>query len=441
MIESALERLEDVPRFLTCGRVQRVVGLVLEATGVQAAVGDICRIRTIDGSNEVAGEVVGFNGGRVQIMPYTGLEGLQPGSLVEVLSRSASVGVGEGLLGRVIDARGAPIDGKGPIHWEHRRSLAGTPINPLDRAPIDTPLPTGVRAIDGPLSIGRGQRIGIFSGSGVGKSTLLGMIARGTSADLNVIGLVGERGREVPDFLREALGEEGLARSVVVVATSDVSALLRVRAALVATAIAEDFRSRGKDVLLMLDSVTRVATAWREIGLAVGEPPTTKGYPPSVFAQLPRLLERAGNDASGTITGVYTVLVEGDDFNEPVADAARSILDGHIVLSRELATRGHFPAVDVLQSVSRLRDRVLPPSKQLVVRELQQLSAAYREKEDLIAVGAYKPGSDPLVDQAIRMRDPIAAYLRQNSADLSDWGQTMGALDALESLMRKGGAA
>lgn len=438
MNEAVLDRVRALPRYLTCGRVKRVVGLVMEATGVEAAVGDICRVRTIDGRHEVEGEVVGFNSGRVQIMPYTGLEGLQPGSAVEVLGREASVGVGEGLLGRVIDARGEPIDGKGPIRWDRRRSLTGTPINPLRRPTIDTPLPTGVRAIDGPLTIGRGQRVGIFSGSGVGKSTLLGMIARGTSADMNVIGLVGERGREVPDFLRDALGEEGLARSVVVVATSDVSALLRVRAALVATAIAEDFRSRGNDVLLMLDSVTRVATAWREIGLAVGEPPTTKGYPPSVFAQLPRLLERAGTDETGTITGVYTVLVEGDDFNEPVADAARSILDGHIVLTRELATGGHFPAVDVLRSVSRLRDRVLPDRQQVVVRELQQLSAAYREKEDLIAVGAYQAGSDAVLDQAIRMKKPIADFLRQDPEHLSEWNSTIGALERLEAEMRQG---
>lgn len=441
MNEAVLERVRSIPRYLTCGRVKRVVGLVMEATGVEAAVGDICRVRTIDGRHEVEGEVVGFNSGRVQIMPYTGVEGLQPGSSVEVLGREATVGVGDGLLGRVIDARGEPIDGKGPIRWDRRRSLTGTPINPLSRRTIDTALPTGVRAIDGPLTIGRGQRVGIFSGSGVGKSTLLGMIARGTSADMNVIGLVGERGREVPDFLRHALGEEGLARSVVVVATSDVSALLRVRAAMVATAIAEDFRARGKDVLLMLDSVTRVATAWREIGLAIGEPPTTKGYPPSVFAQLPRLLERAGTNESGTITGVYTVLVEGDDFNEPVADAARSILDGHIVLSRDLATAGHFPAVDVLKSVSRLRDRVLPQTQQVVVRELQQLSAAYREKEDLIAVGAYQDGSDAVVDQAIRMRGPIADFLRQDPEHLSEWGSTIGALEHLERLMRQGMSA
>ncbi|MEQ1856612.1 MAG: FliI/YscN family ATPase [Longimicrobiales bacterium] len=432
MPELLMERVRDVPRFVVCGRVQRVAGLVIEATGVDAAVGDICRIRTIDGSSGVDGEVVGFNGGRVLIMPYGGLGGLQPGSAVEVLGRAGTVGVGDELLGRVIDARGDPIDGKGPIRTERKRPLAVTPMNPLRRRSIDTPLPTGVRAIDGALTVGRGQRIGIFSGSGVGKSTLLGMIARGTSADLNVIALVGERGREVPDFLDHALGPEGLSRSVVVVATGDESALLRARAAWMATLIAEDYRERGMDVLLMVDSITRVATAWREIGLAAGEPPTTKGYPPSVFALLPRLLERAGTDETGTITGVYTVLVEGDDFNEPVADAARSILDGHVVLTRELATAGHFPAVDVLRSVSRLRERVLPESLHAAARDIQRLVSAYREKEDLIAVGAYREGTDRQVDLAIRMREPIAQFLRQAPNDLSDWSATTAALAGLK---------
>ncbi len=428
MAEALLDRVRTVPRFVTCGRVKRIVGLVIEATGLDAAVGDICRVRTLNGESEVEGEVVGFNGDRVLIMPYSGLEGLQPGSAVEVMGHAATVGVGRELVGRVIDAHGEPIDGLGPIRTGRRRSLAGAPFNPLRRRSIREPLPTGVRAIDGPLTIGRGQRVGIFSGSGVGKSTLLGMIARGTAADINVISLVGERGREVPDFLEDALGQEGLARSVVVVATGDVSALQRARCAQVATAIAEDFREQGLDVLLMVDSITRVATAWREIGLAVGEPPTTKGYPPSVFALLPRLLERAGTDDSGTITGVYTVLVEGDDFNEPVADAVRSILDGHIVLTRDLATAGHFPAVDVLESVSRLRDRVLPVPSQRVMREIQRLMACYRDKEDLIAVGAYQEGTDAQVDLAICMRPTISDFLRQDPDDLSDWNETLASI-------------
>jgi flagellum-specific ATP synthase len=450
-LEAPLERIEALPRYVSCGRVTRIVGLVLEASGLEAAVGDLCRVTTLDGKNEVECEVIGFTeggprisgqegtaqGNRALLMPFGELGGLSPGSTVEILHREAAVEVGPGLLGRVIDARGAPLDGKGPIVRESRRSLASAPINPLSRVPIETPLPTGVRAIDGPLTIGRGQRVGIFSGSGVGKSTLLGMIARGTSADLNVIALVGERGREVPEFIRESLGPEGLERSVVVVATGDVSALLRARAAQVAMAIAEDFRAGGANVLLMVDSITRVATAWREIGLAAGEPPTTKGYPPSVFSRLPRLLERAGSDGTGTITGVYTVLVEGDDFNEPIADAVRSILDGHIVLSRDLAIAGHLPAVDVLQSVSRLRDRVLPESYQRIVQGLQRLTAAYRDKEDLIAVGAYQHGSDPLVDRAIQMREPIAKFLRQSPDDLSSWQDTLSELDALAIEMKQ----
>lgn len=431
MSDPMLSRLREIPRLVTYGRVTRVVGLVVEATGVEAAVGDLCRIAPLRGPWSVEGEVVGFQDNRVLIMPYGGTDGLQPGSAVDVVGGAATIGVGHGLLGRVIDARGCPIDGKGPIRTERRRSLASTPMNPLRRRGIEEPLHTGVRAIDGVLTLGRGQRIGIFAGSGVGKSTLLGMIARGTSAQVNVIALVGERGREVPDFVRHSLGPDGLARSVVVVATGDESALLRTRGAMAATTIAEDFRDQGMDVLLMVDSVTRVATSWREIGLAVGEPPTTRGYPPSVFAQLPRLLERAGTHERGAITGVYTVLVEGDDFNEPVADAARSILDGHVVLSRDLAASGHLPAVDVLASVSRLRDRVLPVEHHPVVRRLQALLATYREKQDLIAVGAYQEGSDPEVDRAIRVRDRILDFLKQAPDDLSEWTSTAAGLRAL----------
>lgn len=435
MSDPMLEKLRAVPRMVTYGRVSRVVGLLVEATGVDAAVGDLCRIQTLTGARRVEGEVVGFHEDRVLIMPYGGIEGLQAGSAVDVVGGAATIGVGQGLLGRVIDARGVPLDGLGPIRAERFRSLAAVPLNPLRRKRIDERLGTGVRAIDGTLTLGRGQRVGIFAGSGVGKSTLLGMIARGTSAQVNVIALVGERGREVPDFLGQALGPEGLARSVVVVATGDESALLRVRAALTATAIAEDFRDHGIDVLLMVDSVTRVATAWREIGLAVGEPPTTRGYPPSVFALLPRLLERAGIDDRGAVTGVYTVLVEGDDFNEPIADAARSILDGHIVLSRDLASAGHLPAIDVLASVSRLRDQVLPLEHQDTVRVLRKLLAAYRDKQDLIAVGAYQEGADPTVDLAIRSRGAILDFLQQDASHLSDWAETVRRLTDLRRAM------
>jgi flagellum-specific ATP synthase len=323
------------------------------------------------------------------------------------------VQVGDSLLGRILDGLGQPIDGGPKLELTERMPLAAEPPNPLHRQVITEPLETGVRVIDGLLTIGRGQRIGIFAGSGVGKSTLLGMIARQAKADVNVIALLGERGREVRDFIENSLGPEGLARSVVIVATGDQAALVRARGALVATAIAEYFRDQGKHVMLMVDSVTRVAMAWREIGLAVGEPPTTKGYPPSVFASLPRLLERAGNGATGGITGIYTVLVDGDDFNEPVADAARSILDGHIVLTRKLAGAGHYPAVDVLESKSRVKDAVTGVDQQAAALKLLRSEAAFREKEDLILVGAYLKGSDPAIDAAIQLREPVLGFMRQ----------------------------
>jgi len=319
--------------------------------------------------------------------------------------------------------------------------MATRPPNPLERRTIDEPLVTGVRSIDGMLTIGRGQRVGIFSGSGVGKSTLLGMIARHTSADVNVIALLGERGREVRDFIDNSLGPEGLARSVVIVATGDEAALIRARGAQLATAIAEYYRDQGKHVLLMVDSITRVATAWREIGLAVGEPPTTKGYPPSVFASLPRLLERAGNSAQGAISGIYTVLVEGDDFNEPVADAARSVLDGHIILSRRLASSAHYPAIETLDSASRVRDHVIDNEQRSAIDVIQRLQAAYRAKEELIAVGAYQAGTDPVLDTAIRMRDPIETFLRQTPNERSSFSDTRKTLLELAARATMGGGA
>jgi len=413
MVEAIAARIESVPRFAAYGRTTRVVGLVIEATGLDVALGELCRVTSQSADGSVLAEVVGFHERGVLLMPLGGLEGVHPGSAVEPLGRSFGVDVGPGMLGRVLNGLGQPIDGRGPLGPTTRVPLNADPLNPLARRTIDEALETGVRAIDGPLTIGRGQRVGIFAGSGVGKSTLLGMIARRAAADVNVIALLGERGREVRDFLESSLGEEGLARSIVVVATGDEAALIRARGALVATAIAEYFRDLGQDVLLMVDSVTRVAMAWREIGLAVGEPPTTKGYPPSVFAALPRLLERAGNAENGGITGIYTVLVEGDDFNEPIADAARSILDGHIVLSRRLATAGHFPAIEVLESVSRVRDRIIDAEHRRAANEMQRLLAAYREKEDLIAVGAYQPGSSAEVDAAIAARDAFMEFLRQ----------------------------
>jgi flagellum-specific ATP synthase len=413
MVESLLDRVRDVKVFAEYGRVTRVVGLVIEVVGVDLALGEVCRIESLSHDKSVLAEVVGFQPRGILLMPLGDVEGVHPGAGVQPLGRAFGVDVGPGMLGRVLDGLGKPMDGKGPIGPGTRVPLSAEPPNPLDRQPIDEVLPTGVRAIDGPLTVGKGQRIGIFSGSGVGKSTLLGMIARRADADVNVIALLGERGREVRDFIEKSLGPEGLAKSVVVVATGDQSALVRARGALVATSIAEYFRDQGKHVLLMVDSVTRVAMAWREIGLAVGEPPTTRGYPPSVFAALPRLLERAGNGKVGGITGIYTVLVEGDDFNEPVADHTRSVLDGHIILTRRLASAGHFPAVDVLQSGSRVRDSIVGPDDMRSADAVRRMISVYEEKSDLISVGAYVPGSSPEVDASIEAKAAIDNFLCQ----------------------------
>ena len=429
--ESMLSRLDNVDRFAAYGRVTRVVGLVLEATGLEVGLGALCRITSHSRDRSVLAEVVGFHERGVLLMPLGELDGLHPGSSVQPLGRTFGVDVGPGLLGRVLNGLGHPIDGKGKLDVIERVPLSAEPPNPLERETIVRPLETGVRAIDGLLTIGRGQRVGIFSGSGVGKSTMLGMIARHAQADVNVIALLGERGREVRDFIENSLGAEGLARSIVIVATGDQAALIRARGALVATAIAEYFRDQGKQVLLMVDSVTRVANAWREIGLATGEPPTTKGYPPSVFAALPRLLERAGNAAVGGITGIYTVLVDGDDFNEPVADAARSILDGHIVLTRRLAAQNHFPAIDVLESKSRVRDAIVSDEQKRAGSSLLRLEAAYREKEDLIMVGAYQRGSDAYVDAAITYRESALKFLQQRPDEIPEYPETCDALAAI----------
>ncbi len=438
MIETLVERVAAVDRFAQYGRVTRVVGLVIEAAGVDVAKGELCRVRSLTHETSVLAEVVGFHERGVLLMPLGEVDGIHPGSAVEPLGRSLGVEVGPGLLGRTVDGLGQPLDGLGELGPTVRVPLTADPPNPLTRRPIDEPMATGVRALDGLLTVGRGQRIGIFSGSGVGKSTLLGMVARHAQADINVIALLGERGREVRDFIQNSLGAQGLARSVLVVATGDQSALVRARGALVATAIAEYFRDQGKQVLLMLDSVTRVAMAWREIGLAVGEPPTTKGYPPSVFAMLPRLLERAGNAEVGGITGIYTVLVEGDDFNEPVADHVRGVLDGHIVLSRRLASAAHFPAIEVTESVSRIRDHVVSVDQKDAANEILSLVAAYREKEDLISVGAYQHGSDAVVDTAVRLRGKINEFLKQKPTDASDFGETRDLLLSLAESAHQG---
>jgi FliI/YscN family ATPase len=422
------QRIGDLPRIYRMGRVTRVVGLVIEAAGLDVGLGELCRVTSLSEEKSVLAEVVGFHERGVMLMPLGDIDGLHPGSSVTALGRSFGADVGPGLLGRVLNGLGHPIDGKGPVEHAQRMPLSAEPPHPLNREIITEPFETGVRAIDGFLTLGKGQRVGIFAGSGVGKSTLLGMIARQAKADVNVIALLGERGREVRDFIENSLGPEGLARSVLVVATGDQAALVRARGALVATSIAEYFREQGKEVLLMVDSITRVAMAWREIGLAVGEPPTTKGYPPSVFASLPRLLERAGTDEKGSITGIYTVLVDGDDFNEPVADATRSILDGHIVLTRKLAGAGHYPSIAVLESKSRVRDHVIGSEQRAAANTVGRLESAYREKEDLILVGAYHEGSDPGVDAALRLRPQVLEFLQQLPEEYSPMEATKRAL-------------
>ena len=411
--------LAATPRFLVHGRVTRVIGQIVEATSLEVAVGEVCRINVNEDVGIMA-QVVGFHSRGIMLMPLGDLDGIHPGDVVVPLGRSLYAEAGDGLIGRVLNGLGRPIDSNRPIGLTRRYPLSAEPPSPLERDRIREPLATGVRAIYGFLTVGRGQRIGIMAGSGVGKSVLLGMIARHTSADVNVIALLGERGREVREFIERDLGPEGLKRSVIIVATSDQAAVVRATGALVATAIAEYFRDAGKDVLLMMDSVTRVAMAWREVGLSIGEPPTTKGYPPSVFASLPRLLERAGTGKGGSITGLYTVLVEGDDFNEPVADAARSILDGHIVLSRKLANQKHFPAIDVLDSVSRVRDQVTPREDLDASNAVLSLEATYRAQEDLITVGAYKAGTDKHLDTAIAMRPDLLEIVRQRPEESND---------------------
>jgi flagellum-specific ATP synthase len=398
------------------GRVKSLIGLVIEASGLRAEVGELCTISAGRNADRVPAEVVGFRDGATLLMPLVDMHGIGPGNPVDATGRPFRLAVGEELLGRVLDGLGRPLDDHdAPAPTELRPTVAPPP-SPLARRPIDRRLSLGVRALDTLVPCGTGQRLGIFAGSGVGKSSLLGMIARNTSADVNVICLVGERGREVREFVERDLGD-ALERSVVVVATSDEPALVRIKAAFAATTIAEWFRDRGNDVLLMMDSVTRFATAQRELGLAIGEPPAARGYTPSVFGLLPRLLERAGTSEHGSITGLYTVLVEGDDMNDPVADAVRSILDGHCVLTRELAHRSHYPAIDVLQSVSRLASSISAPEVQTAGAALRELLALHREKEDLIAIGAYTPGSDARIDRAIELLPAAEGFLRQPVAE------------------------
>lgn len=431
--EQCRKTVREVDPMSFNGRVTRVIGLTMESQGPGVSIGEVCYLRPPGAGKNILAEVVGFRDHRVLLMPLGLMEGIGPGCEVVAAGHALKVGVGRGLLGRVLDGLGRPIDGLGPVKVEKSYPASNSPPDPLQRRRITEPLGVGVRAIDGLITCGKGQRMGIFSGSGIGKSTLLGMIARNTSADVSVIGLVGERGREVRDFIEKDLGEDGLRRSVVVVATSDQPALLRIKAALVATAIAEYFRDEGMDVLLMMDSVTRFAMAQREVGLAIGEPPATRGYTPSVFALLPRLLERAGTSSRGTITGFYTVLVDGDDLNEPITDAVRSILDGHVVLSRELAARNQYPAIDVLASVSRLMVDVADPRHLAAAGEFRSLLATYRDAEDLVNIGAYQRGSNPRIDRALEMIEPMRAFLQQGIYERADFDEVVAQLQTLFS--------
>jgi len=410
---SYLTRVGEIEPAPVCGRVVRVVGLVVESIGPRARVGEVCELRSDSGA-PLPLEVVGFRDGHVLSVPLGDTAGIRPGDRIVSRGTVLSMPAGDALLGRVIDGLGRPLDGKGPLAVTGRALLRPPALNPLSRDSISAPVGTGVQAIDALLTCGRGQRIGLFGGSGVGKSTLLGMMARGTQADVVVLALVGERGREVRSFLEHDLGPQGLDRAVVVVSTSDSPALIRMRAAYGATAIAEYFRDRGKNVLLMMDSVTRFAMAQREVGLAAGEPPTAKGYPPSVFSLLPGLLERAGNVRNkGSITAIYSVLVDGDDTNEPIADAVRGILDGHIVLSRDLAGRNHYPAIDVLASISRTMPDVTDTAHRQKAGQVREWLATLRDSEDLVSVGAYTAGSNPRIDAALERREALSTFLCQ----------------------------
>jgi len=425
-----LDVLSQLNPYRQIGRVAEMIGLTVVVTGLEANIGELCKIYPKPRGEPVLAEVIGFRQGRLLLMPLGEMSDIGPGSLVISTHAPFVIQAGDGLLGRVLNGLGQPLDG-GELPPMTPYSTERKVLNPLQRQPIVEPLGTGIRAIDSLLTVGRGQRMGIFAGSGVGKSTLLGMIARNTNADINVIALIGERGREVRDFLEKNLGPEGLARSVVVVATSDQPALVRMKGAVVATSIAEYFRSQGKDVLLLMDSVTRFAMAAREVGLASGEPPATRGYPPSVFSHLPKLLERTGAGVKGSITAFYTVLVDGDDMNEPIADAVRGILDGHIVLDRKLAQRGQFPAIDVLQSVSRVMDEVITDEHRKAAVRVKELLSVYTQHEDLITIGAYQPGHQPKLDQAVGAYPLIRDFLQQDVHEKGDFSANIDALFTL----------
>lgn len=413
------------------GKVVKIVGLTIESVGPDANLGDVCKIKSReDRDTYVKAEVVGFKDKRVLLMPFDNIDGIGPGSIVENTGKPLKVKVSDDLLGNTVDGLGVPLDGYEIKNYK-KYSVEAKPPDPMSRAIISEVLPLGVKAVDGLITVGKGQRIGIFAGSGVGKSTLLGMFARNTKADINVIALIGERGREVREFIERDLGEEGMKRSIVVVATSDKPALIRNKAAKTATAIAEYYRDKGKDVLLMMDSLTRFSMAQREIGLASGEPPVTRGYPPSVYSEMPKLLERAGNAGQGSITGLYTVLVDGDDFNEPITDTARGILDGHIMLSRKLGHKNHYPAIDILQSISRVMTNIVTREHKIVAAKLKSVLATYNEAEDLINIGAYKSGSNKNIDYAISKIDEVNDFLCQGIDEKFEFHEVVELLTAI----------
>ncbi len=434
ILEKFSEVIQKTDLIRVNGKVVDVIGLVIVSVGPNAVLGEICTIFDQKGSEICKAEVVGFKNGRVLSIAIGEIHNISPSCEIKASGKSFTVGVGKELLGRVIDGLGNPIDGKGEIVYTSYKPAHREPPNPLERKRITTPIQTGIRTIDGILTVGKGQRIGIFAGSGVGKSVTLGMIARNTSADINVIALIGERGREVREFIERDLGDEGLKRSIIVCATSDKSPLIRMKGAYVATTIAEYFRDMGLDVMLMMDSVTRFAMAQREIGLTIGEPPTTKGYTPSVFAMLPKLLERAGNKDKGSITGLYTVLVDGDDMTEPIADAVRSILDGHIVLSRKLANKGQYPAIDTLQSVSRVMTDIVDQEHYKRAMRFNEILSTYREAEDLINIGAYVKGSNPQIDNSLAKINHLKNYLKQDVFERALYDQSIERLNQIIDL-------
>lgn len=419
------DEINKYDTFRYMGKIEKIVGMTIEASGPTCNIGDVCRIYSKDMASFVNAEVVGFNKENILLMPYTEIEGIGPGSIVDNTGDKLMLRVGNELIGRIVDATGNPLDGGEQPNCPDTISITGIPVNPFTRPPIKETIELGVKAIDGMLTMGKGQRMGIFAGSGVGKSTLMGMIARKVKADVNVIALVGERGREVREFIERDLGPEGMARSVLVVATSDQPAMMRSKCPLTATAIAEYYMKQGKDVLLMMDSLTRYAMALREVGLSVGEPPIARGYTPSIYSSMPKLLERAGNFPEGSITGIYTVLVEGDDTNEPIADTVRGIIDGHIILSRKIAAQNHYPAIDILQSVSRLMSEIASPEQKQAAGQLRNLLSLYTNNQDLISIGAYKHGTNPALDEAIRKIDKINEFLMQRVDDSISFDETV----------------